>query len=280
MNAKTTYSPRLRSARRLAGLTLAAVAATLPLTACQGSGNGSETAADGRTETAGTTGDQQASGNEKRDAKPHKLLWMGDSIAEAQAPALGAAMKAGNVDFKSVASTGGGGVIGEIAAPTWETLPKALESFEPDVVAYQVTTYDWGTRDEQRAAYERLVKTVNNAGADLLIVSAPPFKIDDFYKPHEAALKTAPQSAEDVADKHPDTVRYLDASALWGTDSNSAKAQRGKDGIHSCQQGSAAFAAWFGEELQKRYGFTPPEVNQWATGPWTGEKVYSQLGCR
>ncbi|MFF8605764.1 SGNH/GDSL hydrolase family protein [Streptomyces sp. NPDC015346] len=262
-----------RPARRTVGLALAATAAVLGLTACQGSTSG--------TDTTGTPvgGRSHAAGTETDDTKPRRLLWMGDSIGEAQAPALGAAIKAGGAEFASMAAAGGGGVIGETAAPTWEELPKKLASFKPDVVAYQVTTYDWGTADEQRAGYERLAKTVNDAGADLLIVSAPPFKIDDFYKEHEAAIKTAPTSARGVADKHPDTVHFLDATALWGTDSTAATAQRSKDGIHSCQQGSAAFAAWFGTELNKRYAFTPAALDQWADGPWTGDKVYGRLGC-
>ncbi|MFD8433254.1 SGNH/GDSL hydrolase family protein, partial [Streptomyces coelicoflavus] len=174
---------------------------------------------------------------------------------------------------------GGGGVVGEIAAPTWDRLPKTLKSFAPDVVAYQVTTYDWGTPAEQRAAYERLVKTVNEAGADLLLVSAPPFRLDDFYRPHKAEIESAPRSAKSVAGKHPDTAGFLDASALWGDDGAAKKAQRSKDGIHSCQQGSAAFAVWFGEQLEKRYGFDPAAAGTWATGTWTGEEVYSRLGC-
>lgn len=281
MNNKIISIPRPRRSRRVARYALVAVAAALPLTACQDSGSGVEVSA-GDSPAAGASdaaGGKESSGGAGQDTGPRRLLWMGDSIGEAEAPALEAAMRAADVEFKSAAATGGGGVVGEIAAPTWESLPKNLKSFEPDVVAYQITTYDWGSPAEQRAAYERLAKTVNGAGADLLLVSAPPFKMDDFYKPHEAAVKSAPRSAKAVAEGHPDTVGFLDASALWGTDNDSAEAQRSKDGIHSCQQGSAAFAAWFGEELEKRYDFAPAEVKRWATGPWTGEKVYSRLGC-
>ncbi|MEU8539589.1 SGNH/GDSL hydrolase family protein [Streptomyces sp. NPDC048717] len=260
-------STRTRS--RALCLTLVATSAALGLTACQDSATGTRSGGGATTARTGTA----------QDATPRRLLWMGDSIGEAEAPALGAAIKAGGAEFASMAAAGGGGVIGEIAAPTWDELPKKLASFKPDLVAYQITTYDWGTAKEQRAGYERLVKTVNDAGADLLIVSAPPFKIDDFYKPHEAAIKTAPQSAREVAARHPDTVRFLDASALWGTDGTAAKARRGGDGIHSCQQGSAAFAVWFGKELNQRYGFTPAAPEQWATGSWTGAKVYGSLGC-
>ncbi|KAF2782169.1 MULTISPECIES: SGNH/GDSL hydrolase family protein [Streptomyces] len=265
-------------ALRAVGYALVAAAVALSLTSCQGSGTGVEVSA-GDSAGGDTSDGGKGSPDGKRDDRPQRLLWMGDSIGEAQAPALGAAMKAGGVDFESVAAAGGGGVVGEIAAPTWDRLPKTLKSFAPDVVAYQVTTYDWGTPAEQRAAYERLVKTVNEAGADLLLVSAPPFRLDDFYRPHKAEIESAPRSAKSVAGKHPDTAGFLDASALWGDDGAAKKAQRSKDGIHSCQQGSAAFAVWFGEQLEKRYGFDPAAAGTWATGAWTGEEVYSRLGC-
>lgn len=266
----------LPTARRLAALSLASAAALLALTACQDSQASSGTGGTGT--SADGSGDREE-GAKNDDAKPQRLLWMGDSISEAQVPAVGAAMEAAGVEFESMASTGGGGVVGEIAEPTWKKLPKSLESFRPDVVAYQITTYDWGTPDEQRAAYERLAGAVKEAGAELLLVSAPPFEVDDFYKPHEAGIKAAPKSAKAVADRHPDTVRFLDTASLWGTDSGAAMAQRSEDGIHSCQQGSAAFAQWFGKELQALYGFAPAAPEEWATGAWTGEKVFSRLGC-
>ncbi|OCC08569.1 SGNH/GDSL hydrolase family protein [Streptomyces sp. PTY087I2] len=255
---------------RTVGLAALAAAAVLGLTACQSSATGTASSADNPAARSVSKG---------ADTKPRRLLWMGDSIGEAEAPALGAAMKASGTEFASMAAAGGGGVIGETAARTWQLLPEKLASFKPDVVAYQITTYDWGTPSQQRAGYEHLAKAVHDSGAELLIVSAPPFKLDDFYKKHEAAIRTAPQAARGIADKRPDSVRFLDASTLWGTDSGTARAQRSKDGIHSCQQGSAAFATWFGKELNKRYGFAPAAPEQWATGAWTGDKVFGSLGC-
>ncbi|MBT3153597.1 SGNH/GDSL hydrolase family protein [Streptomyces sp. CHD11] len=267
--------------RRAAALCLASAAALLALSACQDSGSSAPAAADGATTATGGAGDRAdgAGSDTGNNAKPQRLLWMGDSISEAQVPAVGAAMEAAGAEFESMASTGGGGVVGEIAEPTWKTLPAYLESFRPDVVAYQITTYDWGTPDEQRAAYERLAEAVTGAGAELLLVSAPPFKVDDFYKPHASEIESAPESAKSVAGEHPDSVRFLDAAALWGTDHGAAEAQRGKDGIHSCQQGSAAFAQWFGKELHRLYDFAPAPAEEWATGSWTGDKVFSKLGC-
>ncbi|OKI02720.1 hypothetical protein A6A06_16000 [Streptomyces sp. CB02923] len=264
-----------------AGALLVVGASLLALTGC-----GSSTA--GGDGDAGRTGGASAAappaGN--KDGKQlSKLLWMGDSIADAEAPALGAAMKAGGVEVKSIASAGGGTVVkgdgptGKFADDTFKDLSKAVGSFHPDIIAYQVTTYDWGSPAQQSSSYERLAKVAKDAGAELVIVSAPPFKIDEFYKDHEAAIKSAPKAAEAAAGKSAGRTRFLDASALWGTDSAAAKAQRSQDGIHSCQQGSAAFANWFGAQLATHYSFTPAPADQWAKGSWTGSKVYGQLKC-
>ncbi|MET8685454.1 SGNH/GDSL hydrolase family protein [Streptomyces sp. NPDC004732] len=252
---------------RAAALALVAAVGVTALAACGG----------GRSDGVSDSGESKTAG---KNTNTPKVLWMGDSIAGAEAPALGAALKAADVPFKSMAADGGGGVIGEVAEPTWDELPKQLTSFKPDVVAYQITTYDWGKPGEQRAAYEKLAKTVGDAGAELVLVTAPPFKIDSFYKPHAAEIKTAPKSAEAVADRHEGKVRFLDSAALWGTDGTAPKALRSKDGIHSCQQGSAAFAQWLGKELGRVYSFTPAPADRWATGSWTGAKVYGPLGCK
>ncbi|WP_431045309.1 hypothetical protein ACQUSR_27585 [Streptomyces sp. P1-3] len=88
-----------------------------------------------------------------------RVLWMGDSIAGAEAPPLEAALKASGMGFKNAASDGGGTVVeggdrmaGQIAESTWKDLAKNIKSFRPDVIAYQVTTYDWGSADQQRAS--------------------------------------------------------------------------------------------------------------------------------
>ncbi|MFE7115093.1 SGNH hydrolase domain-containing protein [Streptomyces sp. NPDC057654] len=215
-----------------------------------------------------------------------KVLWVGDSIAAAEAPAIGAALKASDVEFKDASSDGGGTVVAGsekitqmIAGDTWKQLTENIKTFKPTVIAYQVTTYDWGTADQQRAAYEKLVRAAKDAKAKVAFVSSPPIKIDDFYKPHAPQMRTAPKAAEEVAKKSGGTATYLDSSQLWGTDRSAKQAQRGPDGIHNCQQGAAAFAKWFGEELGKSEGFKPAPVDKWAKSGWTGSDRYGKLKC-
>ncbi|MEU4202831.1 SGNH/GDSL hydrolase family protein [Streptomyces sp. NPDC026294] len=275
--APVRRSGGLKSPGMAAGAVLVVGASLLALTGCGNAESGKD---DGAAASAAASPAENKGGKHLS-----KLLWMGDSIAEAEAPALGAAMKAGGVEFKSIASAGGGTVVkgegptADFADSTFKDLSKAVGSFHPDVIAYQVTTYDWGTPAQQSSSYERLAKAAKDAGAELVIVSAPPFKIDEFYKGHEAAIASAPRAAKEAAGKNPGQIRFLDASALWGIDGAAAKAQRSKDGIHSCQQGSAAFANWFGQQLSKQYSFTPASADRWAKGSWTGDKVYGQLKC-
>ncbi|MFE4861105.1 SGNH/GDSL hydrolase family protein [Streptomyces sp. NPDC056670] len=215
-----------------------------------------------------------------------RVLWVGDSIAGAEAPALGAALKAGGVAFKDASSDGGGTVVdagdritGKISADTWKQLAANIGSFKPTVIAYQVTTYDWGPQDKQRAAYEKLARTAQDAGAELVLVPAPPIKIDDFYEKYEPQMRTAPQAAREAAKNSGGAAVFLDSSPLWGTDAAAQKARRSSDGIHNCQQGAAAFAKWLSEQLGREAGFTPAPVDAWATGAWTGDARYGNLKC-
>ncbi|MFS8201461.1 SGNH/GDSL hydrolase family protein [Streptomyces sp. CWNU-52B] len=215
-----------------------------------------------------------------------KVLWLGDSIAGAEAPALGAALKAGGVEFQDSSSDGGGTIVdsGEkitqmISGATWKQLGEDIESFRPTVIAYQITTYDWGTRDQQRAAYEKVVDTAEDSGAEVVLVSAPPIRIDGFYEQHEAQMGTAPEVAAEVAVRSDGTAEFFDASQVWGTEASGEKALRAPDGIHNCQQGAAAFAKWFTEKLGKRESFAPAAVDSWAQESWTGDERYGKLRC-
>ncbi|MFE2230003.1 SGNH/GDSL hydrolase family protein [Streptomyces kronopolitis] len=266
-NRPQRTSPRHRRPAALAALALVTVSAGAALAGCGGSGGG----------TAENASGQQKTGK--------KVLWIGDSIAGAEAPPLGAALTASGQHFKDASSDGGGTVVeGDkmsrpLAQDAWKTLKKNLASFHPDVIAYQLTSYDWGTPAQQRASYEKLAKTARDAGAELDLVSAPPFRIDSFYKKYEGAIKSAPKAAEQVADASGGKVHFVDTTPLWGTEPTGKQARRSPDGIHSCQQGSAAFAKWYTERLGKQNGFTPAAPQKWAQGSWTGDKRYANLKC-
>ncbi|MEV7415381.1 SGNH/GDSL hydrolase family protein [Streptomyces sp. NPDC089919] len=264
--------PPRRRGRRTAALLSVVVLAGAALAAC-GDADGKDNGTVAADDTPATPG--------------KKVLWLGDSIAGAEAPPLEAALKASGQEFKNASSDGGGTVVegNEIAADlarmTWPEITKDLRAFRPDVIAYQITTYDWGTKEQQRTSYEKLAKAAADGGAALVIVSAPPFKADDGpYAKFGSTLATAAGAAEEVAARSGGKVRFLDAGALWGTDHRAARAQRSADGIHSCQQGSAAFAKWFTAELGKAYGFAPAPADEWATGAWTGDARYGKLGCK
>ena len=210
-----------------------------------------------------------------------KVLFLGDSIAAGEALPLAAAFKAGGAGFQSIAADGGGNVVGPFSDKNWKELPQQITSAKPTVVVYQLTTYDWGSRQEQRAAYGKLLTTVTGAGAKLVFVTPPPIRPDDFYKPHMADLNRAPDVARTVAAGSSGRASVLDAAAVWGStyqQVKDGKADRSADGIHTCPQGAARFTTWLITELAKLFpGFTPPAPQSWANTGWSADKHFQ--GC-
>nr|CAC42208.1 hypothetical protein [Amycolatopsis mediterranei U32] len=210
---------------------------------------------------------------------PGKVLFLGDSVAAGEALPLAAAFKASGVEFQSIAADGGGNVVGPFSEENWQKLPGEITSAHPAVVVYQLTTYDWGSREEQRAGYGKLSATVTGAGAKLVFVTTPPIKPDDFYQPHLADLNRAPEVARKVASAGTATV--LDASPVWGStyqQVKDGKADRSADGIHTCPQGAARFTGWLLAELAKLFpGFTPAPAQYWANTGWSADVHFK--GC-
>lgn len=208
------------------------------------------------------------------------VLWMGDSVAEGLAGPLAAAAEAGGLSFESIASTGGGNVSGipELTGSTWDLLTEELGSAEPDVVVYQVSTFDWGTEQEQRAAYEQLLRTVAGAGASLVFVTVPPIEADGFYAEHMAELQRTTGLVEQVAAGSGGRAVVWDSAEVWGPSyqlDRDGVRDRSPDGIHTCPQGAARFTAWLMDHLAARFpGFTPAAPEAWANAGWAGGPAF------
>ncbi|MEV6825072.1 SGNH/GDSL hydrolase family protein [Amycolatopsis sp. NPDC051102] len=230
------------------------------------------TACSGGTTTTGAPAPASGSG-------PGKVLFLGDSVAVGEALPLAAAFKASGVDFQSMAADGGGNVVGPFSEENWRKLPGQITAAHPAVVVYQLTTYDWGSREEQQAAYGKLSTTVTGAGAKLVFVTTPPIKPDDFYQPHLADLNRAPEVARAIASAGKATV--LDAGTVWGStyqQVKDGKADRSADGIHTCPQGAARFTSWLLAELAKLFpGFVPAPAQSWANTGWSADNHFT--GC-
>jgi hypothetical protein len=122
----------------------------------------------------------------------------------------------------------------------------------PDVVIHQTTTYDWGTREEQLDGYGRLLESVAGEGADLVFVTPPPIRPDDFYEPHMGGLERVPEVAREVAGDSSGQATVLDATDVWGEEylqEREGTPDRNPDGIHTCPRGAARFTAWLLVEL-------------------------------
>ena len=210
-----------------------------------------------------------------------KVLFMGDSIAAGEALALDAAAEASGLTVKSIAADGGGGVVGPLASTTWKNLAAVVDEFEPEVIVYQTTTYDWGSATEQEDGYERLVAEAREAGAEVVFVPFPPFEPDEFYAPHMDELDRTTAIAAKVAASSDGAAVLFDSAQVWGDTYQRIRdgaQERSDDGIHTCPQGAARFAAWLLGELAGRYsGFAPADPHEWADDDWAADARFK--GC-
>lgn len=251
---------------------LAGSAAALLLTAAC-SGQAGVTTTDG--------GGHPGTGNAGGSPSQAKVLFAGDSIAVGEAQPLAAAAEASHLAFQSIASEGGGNVVGPNAENQWQERVSRIDAAKPSVVVYQITTYDWGSREEQQTAYTKLVKTVSDAGAKTVFVTMPPIKADDFYQAHLADLDRTTSVARAVADGSDGKAIVLDAGEVWGDSYRQVKdgkADRSADGIHTCPQGAARFTKWLLTGLAKVIpGLTPAPAQDWANTGWAADKHFT--GC-
>ncbi len=212
---------------------------------------------------------------------PATVVWLGDSIAVQEAIPLAAAFTASHVRFQSIAEVGGGNVVGPLSAMNWKTLPAQIAAAGPTVLAYQITTYDWGSRQQQQQAYERLLSTVTKVRAKLVFVTMPPIKPDSFYQPHMAELDRAASMAQTVAAGSGGEAIVLNADAVWGStyqQDRNGTPDRSSDGIHTCPQGAARFTNWLIRALAAvSPGFTPAPAQSWANTGWSASGDFH--GC-
>jgi hypothetical protein len=210
-----------------------------------------------------------------------KVVFLGDSVAVGESLPMAAAFKASDVTFESIASDGGGNVVGPFADQQWNAISGQITGARATVVLYQITTYDWGTQQQQQAAYNKLLSTVTGAGAKLVFVTMPPIRPDDFYRQHMADLNRTTRVAQAVAAGSAGNASVLDASAAWGStyqQTRDGEADRSADGIHTCPQGAARFTNWLLGALAKMFpGFTPASPQAWANTGWSADKHFQ--GC-
>lgn len=209
-----------------------------------------------------------------------RVVLFGDSIAAGQSVPLHAAFDAAGIEFSSMASEGGGNVVGPNSDQVAADVADRIRSARPSTVIYQITTYDWGTADEQRDAYEKLLDTVTAEDGELVLVTMPPIRADEFYKPHLDELDSAAKVAAEVAEASDDAI-LLDASEVWGEEyqrERDGKVDRSSDGIHTCPQGAARWTDWLLDELADEYPhFTQPAPEEWANTGWSDDAAF--VGC-
>jgi hypothetical protein len=202
------------------------------------------------------------------------VMFAGDSVARGAAPAVEAALRAAGVEASSIAFDGAG----IMAAPddSLEVYADALAFFDPDVVVYQLSLWDRGSADQQRAAYGAFAALVTGTGARLVFVTPPPMERPDEHPDLERLRSIAAA----LAHEQPDAVHLLDADAVWGATytrdiGGDGAADRMKDGVHVCQGGAMQFGAWLVDALEARFdGIRSAPLADWVFGPWNASTAY------
>jgi hypothetical protein len=201
----------------------------------------------------------------------------GDSIAFDEWPAVAAAMYAGKMAIGSYVSPGAG--LLNTKYDSTADIDKAVADFKPDLVLYQGSLWDFGSADQQRAAYERFADYVISQGARLALITIPPLRSD---QANTEQLGRLTGIMNEVADNHRGDVIVLNTDAIWGPeyvqDFNRDKVpERKPDGVHMCPSGAAMYAIWLMNELEQRFAdFTPVPPSEWATGDWVDDPRYTQ----
>jgi peptidoglycan/LPS O-acetylase OafA/YrhL len=206
-----------------------------------------------------------------------RVLMVGDSMAFDEWPAVASALYAGKISIGAYVSPGAGLLDNRYDSTT--EIDKMVVDFQPDLVLYQGSLWDFGTAEAQRAAYERFTDFVLRQGARLALITILPLRADH-QDPEQ--LGAIPGIMQDIADEHPGQVIVLNTDEVWGPvftqDVNGDKVpERKPDGVHVCPSGAAMFAIWLMDELQQRFeGFEPAPPELWATGEWVGDPRYTQ----
>jgi hypothetical protein len=204
-----------------------------------------------------------------------RVLWIGDSIAADEAPAVLAALSAAGLDAVDGAFAARRLIRSDDVDP--QTLyPRMLADAEPDVVVVQPSLWDDDfPAATQRAAYEWFWELVRGAGAELVFVTAPPLRADQAHPTLAQHLAVI----EEFVVMHPGT-HLLVAGGAWGTEfdadiGDDGAPDRKPDGVHVCPQGAARFASWLVDELDRIYdGASPVFPSAWVGGPWTTDATY------
>lgn len=208
-------------------------------------------------------------------APMQRVIMTGDSLAFDEWPGVAAAMYASKIAIGSYVSPGAG--LLDTKYPSLAEIEKAITNFHPDLVLYQGSLWDYGTPEQQRAAYESFTDFVLASGARLGFITIPPLRADQ----HNDQLTPLTGLMNDIAAAHPGSVFVLDSKGAWGPvfaqDVNGDKIpERKPDGAHVCPSGSAMYAIWLTSQLQQRFAaFEPAPASVWAAGNWVDDPRYT-----
>ena len=153
-------------------------------------------------------------------APTSRVLMLGDSMAFDEFPAVAAALYTGKIAIGSYVSPGAG--LLDTKYNSTEAIDKAVLDFHPDLVLYQASLWDFGTPDQQRAAYQHFTDVVLGQGARLALITTPPLRSDQ----RNDQLATLPGIMNEIARQHPGQVVGLERRRRVGPHLSAGRERR------------------------------------------------------
>jgi lysophospholipase L1-like esterase len=203
------------------------------------------------------------------------VLWVGDSVAGDEAPAVVAALQSAGATVVNGAFEARQLIASDGVNPA-ELYPPLVAAAHADLVVVQLSFWDSAfPLEQQRSAFAWFHDLVRATGAELVFVTPPPIRAD---LADPGLLRQIMVAGELVA-ADPGT-HLLDSVAAWGPEldadiGDDGAPDRKPDGVHVCPQGAARLAAWLVTQLAGMYaGLTPAPPEAWASGPWLTDRHY------
>src|SRR4051812_19964439 len=139
-----------------------------------------------------------------------RILMVGDSMAFDEWPAVASALYTGRIAISGYVSPGAGLLNTRYDSST--AIDTAVVDNTPDLVLYQASLWDYGSREQQQAAYEGFADFVIEHRARLGFITLPPVR-DDRGQELQQALTLI---MHEIAADHPGKVFVLDGNGIWG----------------------------------------------------------------
>lgn len=211
------------------------------------------------------------------------VLWMGDSLAFEEAPAVVATLRAAGLRVDTYAYPGVS-LAGDDFLPEGESWivdhhAPTLVTHRSDVVFWQLALFDTIYSPDLLLARHREFADIALWNHDALVFVLPPAIVAGSV-PYSPGWDRVIDVAEQVAAEHPGDVFIVDPVDVWGEQfvryAPNGLAIRKPDGVHTCQWGGLALADLLARWLAANFDGVSPVPRDAVPTDWWDDTRFDQ----